>query len=270
LRRWVIGLDPENMHQEILQRLGARWTVVRDAFLYRDSAADPNSTFPSLTQFLERITIDDRRIELNGYHLSLLALLQADRLIWRRQDPTDPRVFYIGDPGIWADSDSIELTGENFVKRFYREWVLGIPQHEQSFLTEYEQLLGALQQLRTAHPQPPRRDVLYSLLARQSTVKIAGQLYRVPTNWRDKLSGTPAPGEVARLLLSQRWHRGARSVKELLVRLRAESPIAAAWTAYGEWLGQEPTKLGDLYLVICRHPVLLRWPTSWPAVNSPR
>ena len=107
---------------------------------------------------------------------------------------------------------------------------------------------------------------LRDLLAKNPTVDLAGETYQVPRNWRERLSSTLPPGEVARLLLSPKWGRDPQAIKELLAHLRKESPIAAAWSAYDTWLSQEPVRLSEIHRLICQG--VLTWPEAWPTLDE--
>ncbi len=257
-RRWVIGLAGDTLHEEVRRRLNERWTFVRDALIAwpHEYLDDKTARFPTLIQFLERITIDSPMV---GSAHDGFPMLQFRFLPPLRRDPVDPRLFHTED----GPPDPIEVACRTFEDHFFRTWLFRPSPYEDRSVDEYDRLLKALREVKTrARSGNGRRD----LLAKAPTVDLAGETYQVPRNWRKRLSATLPPGEVARLLLSPKWGRDPQAVKELLAHLRKESPIAAAWSAYDTWLSQESSRLREIHLLICDG--ILFWPRAWPAVDK--
>jgi len=257
-RLWVIGLAQDALHQQVCHRLKERWTFIRDALIAwpHEYLDDKTARFPTLIQFLERTTIDSPRI---GSAQDGFPMLEFRFLPPLRRDPVDPRLLHTGD----GPPDPIEVACLTFEDHFFREWLFRPSSYEGRSADEYDRLLSALREVKT---RARSGNGLRDLLAKTPTVDLAGETYQVPRNWRRRLSTTLPPGEVARLLLSPKWGRDPQAVKELLVRLRKESPITAAWSAYDTWLSQESSRLREIRLLICDG--VLFWPRAWPAVDE--
>jgi hypothetical protein len=211
---------------------------------------DEKARLPSFFEFLERITIDEPIISAGGTSIPFL----------------HPRSQFLSRPNPEAPLSAIELTCEAFEREFFHSWLFRPFPYERCSLVEYDQLLNALRDRKRVGPQ--RRNPLLSLLAQGATLELAGQQYSVPRDWKTRLSSTVPPSEVARLLLAKRWGHDPQAVKEILVRLRKEAPIASAWTTYKEYLHQDPTKLREVYLIVSREPSAIGWPRTWPVPES--
>jgi hypothetical protein len=262
LRRWVIRLTEDALHQEVCRRLAERWTLIRDALMAwpYDYLGDKKARFPTLVQFLERITIDSPVLESESRE-DRFPTLGFRSLPPMRRDPIDPRRLHTDD----GPPDPIEVACIAFEKKVFEEWIFRPSSYEGRSPDEYDRLVRALREVKT---QARWRNAIRDLLAKGPTVDLAGQEYQVPRDWRRRLSVTAPPSEVARLLLSLQWGRDPQAVKELLVGLRKYVPIAAAWAAYDEWLHQESIRVKDIHLLICRRPVVLAWPRTWPTVDG--
>jgi hypothetical protein len=264
LRRWVIGLSLDMLHLEVVRRLEERWSLVHEALTTGPHIwlQDPTLRLPSLIQFLERTTIDDPNFEWNGQRLPMLALRQLPAL---RKDPLDPRIRYTE-----RTLDAIELTQLAFEDRFFMRWIFAPSPYETKSLLEYQELQHALRELKaTRTPRQVWSHVVEELFA-ESTITVGGRRYAVPgPRWDEKLGVRYPVSEVARLILATKWRCDFQAAKEFLVALRREAPIAAAWTTYGAYIVEDPTRLADIYRVVTRQqPPLLAWPPSWPVVDS--
>jgi hypothetical protein len=226
---------------------------------------DPQAHFPSLTQFLERITIDDPLLKCHGYELPMLALRQLPALR-RGRDPGDPSLLSSGAP-----PDAIELTQAAFEERFFRKWVFGSWPRETHSLVEYSQLQNVLHELKR---QKTRHrlwsHVVEDLLSGGKTVTIGGTIYAAPApGWDERLSIRRPVSEVARLILATKWRCDFQAAKEILVALRKEAPIATAWAAYHHYLAANPERLADIHRIVSwQYPPLLQWPPTWPLIAA--
>jgi len=282
-RRWVLRQRPEDIHRIACERLHARWSLIRDAFLFWDSdrldemraertrkerGALAGLRFPSLIVFLQCITIDDPVIERAG---RLFPMMSADRPAEITGPMREQDVAYVG-----HHPNSVENLCARFHDTFLREWLYHPSSDgpcDEHLFTEYQALYQELRQQQrqvgaarpgNSKPQPAfaRRRIWAETVAgllSAPTVTLAKKAYAVPHDWTDYVSSSCPPAELARVLLARAWRYDFQDVKERLVRLRREVPVRQVWTNYEQWLHAHPERLKEL-------EVLIR---GWPGILAP-
>src|SRR5882724_6019150 len=148
-RLWVIHLTQDALHQEVCRRLKERWTFVRDALIAwpHEYLDDKEARFPTLIQFLERITIDSPTIGSAeaGFPMLKYRLLPPVRL-----DPEIPRFLRIlqtDDEG--GPPDPMKWAGLAFEDRLLGAGRFRPSPYENLSANEYDRLLKALREVKT-------------------------------------------------------------------------------------------------------------------------
>jgi hypothetical protein len=251
------------MHQEVIDRLKIRAPLVtrilvawpgafKEIFGFR--LPKKKAVFPTLPSFLERITITDPPVERDGQQFPMLS----------RSGP----------PDIAPEETSEELIDfeerhpysiRNIRLRFHQQfliWLFTPRPHADKSLAEYQELHKAIRALGSRNRR--RYQVINEIVSRAPTVSLGERNYEVPRKWKKDVSSRQPPAEIARLFLSDKWKLDQQAVKELLVQLAKQAPIAVAWTAYAQWLADDPSRLKDLTVAIRPDPMVVAWPREWP------
>ncbi len=261
LRLWVSGLTPEEMHQEICLRLQDRWRFVCDAIISWPDSYPLNKKrmpkFPSLIQFLERVAINDLVAEFDENQHFLMLSDSGPREI-REEHLTEELIQFM---------EHHPYSIQNLRHRFREQllnWIFLPDRYDDKSFDEYDALWRDLKARQKALKGGRTGWInLVRELLSKDTITLARYTYRVPADWEDQLSATSPPSQVARLLLTTRWHCDMQAAKELLVGLKKEWPIRSAWTHYDQWLKEDPGRMKQIKRIICRKPAVLHWPRSW-------
>lgn len=239
-RRWVIGLEPPEMHREVLARLRGRRVLVGEAvrlWLDRNGcpAGDPFEVIPPghLPLMLQRLTITT---PFFSGGMGLLPLLPFGSLVERVPQAAAPHVPSARQSDMRAVIDEFQrrLLARCFTPLF----------SDALRLAEYEWLLRTLQGMR--EPRVPFRRTLQRRLRHGLTLSLNGRRYALPRGWGERCSATSPPEEVTRLLLAFRWACDAQAVKECVARWRKEWRVARAWDAWWQWLQAHPERLAEM------------------------
>jgi hypothetical protein len=213
LRFWTTSLALASVHREVCRVLSARAALLRLA-LTRSLIPRRMADRASL-HFLERATISTPYFVHGGRSFPLLlgAILSESTA---------------------AVPDFIARRIHRSRRRFV-DWVARIeaPSVAGCGLAEYEAVLTALRQLR--QPGKPFWRTLSRTLGANGVLMIGQRVYRFPAGWRDRVSATCPPAEVAAQLVSS-WRLDRQTVKERISDWRKERRIAKTWRAYGVWL----------------------------------
>jgi len=267
LRRWVLGISPEQMHREACAFLRGRADLVREAFAHWSLAGFPSwpehhSDMPlSLRlRLTERVTITSPLVRLG---ISIIPLLPFGTLV----DPGPPRPA----PGIRTPS---ELAAHQIIAAFQRtlihEWWKP-PTHDALLLAEHHTLYAALRSWRPAN----RRlwHALYTRAGSHREIRIPGHSYPLPRlNALTRESKAP-PSRVAVDLLAHKHGINRTVLNAQLHSLRLEARIAIAWAGYAQWLADRPSARAELDRVLSTftrdrsHPNPV--PPGAPAVENP-
>lgn len=262
LRLWVINLAPDRMHAEVCRRLQDRWELIRQAFTsWMDDEFHEKRAlkFPSLIQFLERVTINDLVAEWDENQHFLMLSDSGPRDI--REEHLTEELVHLMEHHPYSIQNL-----RSRIKEQLLDWLFLPTRYDDKSFDEYDVLRRDLK----ARQKALRRgrtgwiNLVKELLS-TDTVTLAGSTYQVPAHWKDLLSATSPPSQVARLLLATRWQCDMQAAKELLVGLKKEWPIRSAWAHYQQWLTTDLLRIKDIRNVICRRPAILHWPRSWPS-----
>jgi hypothetical protein len=258
LRRWVISLTPHQMHIEVLDRLKIRNPLVTRFLIAWPGAFEEvfgfalnkkKAVFPTLLSFLERITINEPFVEHDGQQFPMLSTSGPQEI-----------------PPGGTSAELIELVErhpysiQNIRARFktlFLTWLFSPRPDEDKSLGEYQELRKAVKDLGTRNR--PRHHVINEIFSRGPSVTLGNRTYPVPPRWRTGISSKLPPAEIARLLLSVKWKLDPQAVKELL----AQAPIMVTWTAYKQWLDEDPARWQELRVAIRPRPMIVAWPREW-------
>ena len=240
LREWVIGLEPREIHNLVIQRLKVRTNLIdatRDILLSKNLDREAMlEEIQSLFLLLERLTIKSPTIqvpELGDRPVKLLSDESGEVRYFSS--------FHYGHPSFLEKFD-LDVRW-NFVERLLKDFYNPIKRYFH-LLDEHFEVVTEFKGRKDG------TDYLPGLLQKWEPKKYRIQIGEIPLDLSKKtfnrLSKAKTPSKSSYFILADFHRTNTRNIKEMLHKARQEKHITKYWTLYEAWNHEEKSRISKL------------------------